>query len=298
MADLFFRFPYHDRIEINKPLAALTTFQIGGAAQYFFCAKTSDEFVAALDFTRNNKIPFFLLGGGSNVVISDSGFEGLVIQNKSREVSYEPENFLTASSGVSWGVLTAKAHEHGLVGVEELTHIPGTIGGAVRGNAGSMGKETKDVLESVAVWREGEVCTMRADECGFAYRESIFKKHSEWAVISARFVLKKGDVASARDRMREYGEKRRASQPLNMPCPGCMFKNPAPETGLFASKMIDELGLKGFQIGGVRVSPKHANFFENVGGGSSKDVLDLVAYVKEKVFAKYGVELKEEVVLV
>ncbi len=298
----------YQRVLQNQMLAPYTTFKIGGTARYFFVAKITDEIVVAVHAATQCGVPFFILGGGSNLWVSDCGFYGLVIKCENKEICFKDDR-ITVDAGVTWGVLTVKAHENGLVGLSELTHIPGTIGGAVRGNAGSMGKETKDVVARVLVLktsaitssylREGDsVCEnpewINNIECNFCYRESIFK-HNKWVILKAELQLHCGDVEESKQKVKKYLEKRRVSQPLNKPCAGCFFKNPH---GMNASKLIDESGLKGMFIGQARISPIHANFIENLGGAKSSDLLQLVNTVKKKVYEKFGVWLQEEVVRV
>ena len=278
----------------NEPLAPYTTFKIGGPARYFFVARTTDELIRSVNLAKTLNLEYFILGGGSNVLVSDSGFDGLVIKSDAREIRLEDDRAFV-DAGVTWGVLTVFAHKHGFTGIEELTHIPGTVGGAVRGNAGSMGKETKDVVTSVYILRNAQPEWILVQECEFAYRQSVFKKNN-WVVLGAEIQLERGDVQKAQEKMREYHAYRQTTQPLSSPCPGCMFKNPDAGAGVYASKMIDELGLKGFQIGKARVSLKHANFIENLGGASAKEVDNLVAEIKKRVKEKYGYELEEEVI--
>lgn len=284
-----------DRIQEGVRLAPFTTFRIGGKAQYFFVASSTQDIVQAVQSAKEADIPFFLLGGGSNILVSDNGFPGLVIKNEARDIQWpESRGRVIVDAGVSWGALTFFAHKQGYTGLEPLMHIPGTLGGAVRGNAGSFGKETKDILVRVHALRDGILSWIGRDECEFSYRESIFKK-KPWVIVQVELQLEEGDVAAGKKMLKKFLERRRMSQPLDMPCPGCFFKNPE---GLFASKLIDDCGLKGFHIGQVRVSQKHANFIENLGGGTAAEVDSLVGEIKKRVQERFNVTLKEEVVRV
>ena len=283
-----------NRVLAGVSLAPYTSFKIGGPAEFFFTALNVEDMVAAVHAARAVGIPYFLLGGGTNLWISDMGIRGLVIRNQAREIIFDDEKAL-CDSGVAWGLLTAKAHERELVGMESLAHVPGTIGGAVRGNSGSFRKETKDLVTRVLALRGNNAEWINAQECGFAYRHSVFKTN-DWIVLRVELQLARGDVAKSKQEIAGYLEYRRRTQPLDMPCPGCMFKNPDAEHGVFSSKLIDELGLKGLTVGNARVSHKHANFIENLGGARSQDVCELVRQIKQRVFEQRNIMLEEEVV--
>jgi UDP-N-acetylmuramate dehydrogenase len=280
----------------DVPLSQYTTFKIGGRAKYFFLAHSQNELVAAVKTAQDMSLPYFIIGGGSNLWVSDRGFEGLVIKNGSRDIAFEQES-VVVDSGVTWGVLLVHAHEKGIIGMEEFSHIPGTIGGAVYGNAGSMGKETQELVKRVLVRMpesHGNVEWMKNEECGFSYRNSIFKQKPS-VILKVELQLAYGDVAESEEKVKVYLQKRRETQPIDRACAGCIFKNPP---GLFASKLIDECGLKGYRVGGARISTMHANFIENVENATSADVKKLIERVKEIVLNKHGVRLEEEVIKV
>ena len=290
-------------IRENITLKPYTIFKIGGAANYFIEAKNKEDFLGALRWAEERREKVFILGAGSNVLVSDDGFDGLVIKNEAKnlEVGLRTGNptSLIAESGVSMAEVVRKSVEAGLSGFEWAIGIPGTIGGSVRGNAGCFGKEMKDVVESVEVFdlKSGERSTLSARHCLFGYRDSVFKQQPELIILSALLKLQGGDPNKNPDKSRElvmeYTKKRIAEQDIGVECAGCIFKNPAPE--IPAGRLIDSAGLKGKRIGQAMVSEKHANYFINLGNASARDVKKLIEFVKQKVFEKYNVHLEEEI---
>lgn len=315
-------------IRENIPLAPYTIFKIGGKARFFVEIKSSNELIEALNFARAENVPFFILGAGSNVLISDKGFDGLVIHIVDGESKVSGQR-LVVGAGVMMASAVSASVKASLSGFEWGIGIPGTIGGSIRGNAGCFGGEMAQVLESVRVL---EVKTQNAKrktttqnlkpfelnnkECQFDYRDSIFKRHPEWVILSAELKLKKGDKAEIQKKIIEYTRHRAKTQDIGVKCAGCIFKNVSwsdmpskrdllskfPDFKKFKKKenipagfLIDSSGLKGKRLGGAYISPKHANYFVNDGAAKAEDIVKLISLAKNTVKKNYGIELEEEI---
>jgi len=287
--------------EEHVPLARHTSWHVGGLARYFAHVTTEADLLEALQFARDKHLPFFVLGKGSNTLFPDDGYPGVIIHMEGRTITVEGTR-LTAESGVFMRPLVNAALKHGLRGLEELAGIPGTVGGAVRGNAGTWQTEIKDVIESVTVIRpQGsgwEKKVLLPAECEFGYRHSIFKSHPDWVVLSATFQLHQGDVAEGEALVQKDLTQRHAKQPYDAPSAGSVFKNPDKEHGIFSGALIEKTGLKGTRVGGAEISPKHANFIVNRGGATAADILQLIEKMKTEVKRTSGVELQPEIVIV
>jgi len=304
-------------IKKNVNLKNYSTFKIGGKAKYFVIAKNEDEIKKAILWAKKKKIPFFILGGGSNVLFSDEGFRGLVI--KLRNTRYEIRNTkLIAEAGVPLQKLVLETAKKGLSGLENLAGIPGTLGGAIWGNAGAFGREIGDVVEEVKVLDvrglKLEIKKLKKDDCKFGYRDSIFKKRKNWVILEATLKLKKGEKKEIEERIKEILKLRKEKQPLEFPCAGSVFKNVLIETVprkiqekfkekikngfLPAGVLIEAAELKGYQIGGAKISEKHANFIVNIGNAKANDVMQLIEKIKKEVKKKFRVQLEEEIKLV
>ncbi len=278
------------------PLAKHSTFKIGGAAEYCAFPKTVGELCALIKAAKANGVSARVFGGASNVLFSSEGISGLVIfTTEMKGISLE-NGGIRAFAGTRLSELCNFAARSGLCGAEFLFGIPGTVGGAVYMNAGAHGGEVSHILvESICYDEEnGEIVTLSAEEHCFGYRESVLK-HSPLTVLSSLFKLEHGDRAEIEAKMKALTEKRRASQPLEMPSAGSVFKRPA--VG-FAGKYIEDAGLKGARIGGAEISKKHAGFIVNAGGATSTDVLALAETAKAEVLARFGVELESEIIYV
>ena len=282
-----------EQVLFEEPMKKHTTFRIGGPAEIFVMPKTTEEVAKALEICRQEEIPYFVLGNGSNLLVSDQGYRGVIIQmdRNMEEVTVEgPE--IRAAAGALLSSIAAAARRSSLAGFEFAGGIPGTLGGAVVMNAGAYGGEMKDVLKDVTVMtQDGEVRVIPAGELEMGYRTSIIKK-AGYLVLGATIVLKEGDPEEIRALMRELSEKRTSKQPLEFPSAGSTFKRPE---GYFAGKLIMDSGLRGYQIGGARVSDKHCGFVINAGDATARDVVDLMEYVVKVVKEKYGVTLEPEV---
>ena len=304
-------------IKTDEPLAPYTTFKIGGSAKYFLESGDIEEIKQALQAAREENLPIFILGGGSNILISDSGFSGLVIKTKFDKLEFDNEKVIVGS-GVSLKKLVAQSVAHDLTGLEWAIGIPGTVGGAVRGNAGAWRKEIKGAVEKVKVLRDGKEIILENKDCNFKYRHSIFKANQD-IILEIILKLEKGSKEESQKQMKEYLEKRIKTQDTSFPSCGCMFKNikienlskkelkgikgKVPQDFLDksvipAAWLIDQCGLRGHAIGGVAVSERHANFIINKKEATSQDVFNLIFLIKEKVLNKFNVKLEEEVQLV
>lgn len=301
-------------------MAKHTTFKLGGPAEFFFEAKTADDAARAARFAKENGLPFFVFGGGSNMLVADGGIKGLVVKMVNRGFKFEGERVI-ADAGAPSGLVSMRATEAGLTGLEWMVGLPGTIGGAVRGNAGMFGGEVKDSLVSTRVLKGGDERDMINAECGFAYRDSIFKKEKGHVVLDATFGLAKAaDPAASKALLKKYLLEKKDKQPIEWPCAGCIFVNwrpasqadidavrrhldvdadvPTPMTAqgtVPAGWLIDQLGLKGSAVGHVRISEKHGNFMVHDGKGTADEVLQLIAATKMKVRdATHGIVLLQD----
>lgn len=277
----------------NILLAPYTTYQIGGPADYFVEAASSQEVLEALEWAAERDMPFYVFGGGSNLLFDDAGFRGLVIRLRGGEVRVEGER-IKADAGVITAKMVKAAADAGLSGMEAWNGLPGTVGGAVLGNAGCFGVETKDLLESAEVWRPGEgVQTMVPDFFEYHYRWSRLKKEPG-VVLSATFKLSRGEPEKIAEKMREIARSRIQKQPPGSST-GSFFKNPE---GDHAGRLIEAAGLKGKVLGKAQISPQHANFFLNRGGATAGEILELAALAQSEVEKQFGVHLEQEVVYV
>lgn len=289
------------RIIENEPLALHTTWRVGGPARYFAEAVTDEEVREAVRLSQQEGLPFMVLGLGSNTLFPDAGYAGVVIHLSGRAMSREGL-LVRADSGVPMKDLLRFALEQGLTGLEQIGGIPGTVGGAVRGNAGTWQTETKDYLSKVEVLdtndSELQVRQWAAKECGFSYRHSRFKQERQFIVLRAIFELASGNVEEARRLTEEDLRKRHDRQPYEAPSAGSVFKNPDREHGVFAGALIEQCGLKGISIGKAEISLKHANFILNRGGATSADILALMRLIQDKVEQKFHIRLEPEVEVV
>ncbi|MEW6060113.1 MAG: UDP-N-acetylmuramate dehydrogenase [Actinomycetota bacterium] len=295
-AEIVLRAACGDRIRTAFPMAPLTTFHIGGPAALYLEPESEADLAAAAEAIHQTGVPFFVIGKGSNVLVSDRGFPGIVIRlgRAYRWVARDGER-LTAGAAMPLPGLSGAALSHGLAGLEFGIAIPASLGGAVRMNAGAHGRELADVIESVDVFELGGGAARRiqADGVGFRYRGTDLPR--DGLVTGARMLLASSDRAEIRARMDEARESRRRTQPLAEPNCGSVFKNPP---GDHAARLIDEAGGRGLTVGRASVSLKHANFIVASEGARATDVLELVRKVQALVWARFGVELEPEVHLV
>lgn len=291
-------------IQENFPMRTQISFRAGGNARFFAEVNTVEEIVQAKEFAQKQNLPLFLLGNGTNVLVSDNGYNGLVVKfgKALSEISFEESaEYLRMHVGASavLGVVARKAAGLGFGGIHLLAGVPGTIGGAVYMNAGAYGQEIANCIESVDVLtRECITLTRNKEECEFSYRSSAFqtgKKFCDELIFGCTLKLPKGENSDVlKSEIDEAMQKRRASQPLDKPNAGSAFKRPA--TG-FPGALIEQAGLKGYRIGDAQVSEKHANFIVNLGNATATDIEALFEYVQKEVYAKTGVQLEREVII-
>lgn len=302
------------KIQENIALKTLSTFKIGGLAKYVVFAENNDDIISALRFAQEKSLPVGIIGAGCNLLISDDNIDGLVIKMNTKAIDVKNTQLFT-EAGVSLAALTAFGHKNNLTGLEWAPSVPSSVGGAIRGNAGAFGGETKDRLKQVKIYRDGQIIDMDADEIGFEYRYSGFKAQDNRDIIlGGLFELELGDVASSQKQVRDNIVKKNQNQPVGVACSGCIFKNyegiinPSlidkfPELEHFIEKgilpsgyLIEKAGLKGISSGNIQVSDKHANYMINTGDGQFADVMNLIKIVKDRVFQEFGVNIEEEVV--
>ena len=276
----------------QEPMQKHTTFRVGGAAKYFAMPKNTEEIQTLIAYCREQKLSYYVLGNGSNVLFTDDGYDGMIIQIGSAMSTIQVAgNSMYVQAGAILAKTAKLAYEEGLTGMEFAAGIPGSVGGAVVMNAGAYGGEMKDIVAYVDVLStDGELRRYTGDEMGFGYRHSIID--ADKIVVGVGLTLDKGDKTAILDRMNELAEARRSKQPLEYPSAGSTFKRPE---GYFAAKLIADSGLRGYRVGGAMVSDKHCGFVVNVDHASSADVLAVMKHVEEVVKEKYNVTLEPEV---
>lgn len=282
-----------ERVLFEEPMSRHTTFRIGGPAEVFLMPESCGQIQQALQLCREEKIPFFVLGNGSNLLVSDSGYRGVIIQmdRNMGEIRLEGKE-IRACAGALLSSVAAAAKKASLTGFEFAGGIPGTLGGAVMMNAGAYGGEMKDVLKEVTVMTEaGDILVLPAEKLEMGYRTSIIKT-AGYIVLEAVISLEQGREEEIQAKMKELADRRIEKQPLEFPSAGSTFKRPE---GYFAGKLIMDSGLAGYQIGGAQVSEKHCGFVINTGGATAGDVRALMDYVISTVKEKFGVTLEPEV---
>ena len=282
-----------DNVKQQEPMSKHTTFRIGGPADFYLCPHSTKEVQQTIQICKEENLPYFILGNGSNLLVSDKGYRGAIIQlwKNFSDISVK-DCCITAKAGALLSKVAAEALEEGLTGMEFASGIPGTIGGAVFMNAGAYGGEMKDIIKEVKVLDDqGEIRVLSNEEMKLGYRTSIVKEKG-YTVLSAVLQLKKGEVSVIRETMEDLKNRRTSKQPLDMPSAGSTFKRPE---GYFAGKLIMDSGLRGFSVGGAQVSEKHCGFVVNKGGATAEDVTALIREVQRRVKEKFGVELETEV---
>ncbi len=281
-----------EKILINQSLAPYTTFKIGGPAGILLLPSTNKEIKHALEISWQKKLPYYVLGRGSNVLIDDKGLKGLVIYLGENYQSIEVNgHVIRAKSGVSLKEISVRATANGLAGLEFARGIPGSLGGAVYMNAGAFDCYMQNLVENVVTLTDkGKIVYYSRPEIEFDYRWSSFQQKSE-IILEVTLSLQKGKKDWIEQRMQEMMQRRESKQPLEYPSAGSIFKRPE---GYFAGKLIQDSGLKGYTIGGAQVSQKHSGFIVNKGNATSEDVKKLVDYIQNTVYQKFGVQLERE----
>ena len=281
-------------VTLGEPMSRHTTFKIGGPVSALVEPKSIGAFVWLLRELNAREIPYFLLGNGSNLLVSDGGHEAVALSTARLDTLRFSGDSVICGAGVTLSRVAAGARDQGLTGMEFAHGIPGSVGGAVYMNAGAYGGEMRDIVESVTfVDTRGLVRVLPGEECGFGYRTSVFQKGG--AILSVILRLRPGDPRKIRETMEDLSARRREKQPLNYPSAGSTFKRPE---GGYASKLIDEAGLKGLRVGDAQVSEKHAGFIVNLGNATFSDVYTLMSQVTERVYERFGVRLEPEVKIV
>jgi UDP-N-acetylmuramate dehydrogenase len=298
-----FREEFGDTLIVGEPLHRFTSARVGGPAEMFLTVNTLEALLHAVDLAYAQKIPYFVLGGGSNILVADSGISGLVILNRARSVSYRHNGvnvICTAESGMNLSSLARQCIAKGLSGIEWAVGVPGTVGGAVVGNAGAHGGDIDGVLLSASVWEPGRgVRVYTNEEMQYAYRDSVLKRDQHKArtrrvVLSADLQLTPESVEVLTARAEAFTTRRKQTQPGGASM-GSMFKNPE---NYYAGYLIETAGLKGFRVGNAQISEQHANFFVSEGDTTAEDIRNLIAEAWNSVREQFGVEMDLEVELV
>ncbi|MCK9597302.1 MAG: UDP-N-acetylmuramate dehydrogenase [Candidatus Paceibacterota bacterium] len=299
-------------IKRNVSLKNHSTFRIGGIAKYFFEAENKEEILKAIKTAKKSHLPFFILGGGSNILFSDKRFNGLIIKINNQDLKIK-KNVIIAGAGIKLSRLVLESARHNLSGLEWAAGLPGTLGGAIYGNAGAFSKSIKDSVKSIKVFdaKISKIKNLSAKQCKFGYKESIFKKNRNLVIISCELILKKGNL---KEEITKAISQRKKTQPLNFPSAGCIFKNylgkiknrkivlKYPELEMFNEKiiipagfLIEKCGLKGKKIGGAQISKLHANFIINTNDAKAKDVLKLINLIEKKVKKEFKISMEKEI---
>ncbi|XJZ28411.1 UDP-N-acetylmuramate dehydrogenase [Bacillota bacterium Lsc_1132] len=285
------------KIKKNEPLAAYTTIKIGGPADLLIEPSSLENLKKAMNVIHKHGVKWRAIGRGSNLLVSDQGIEGVVIKLGSGLDNLEiNEDVLTVGGGHSLVSLATMISKKGLSGLEFASGIPGSVGGAVYMNAGAHGSDISKILTKAHIlFEDGSIEWLSNEEMEFSYRTSVLQKKRPGIVLEAVFQLKKGNRAEIVSEMQKNKDYRKETQPWNFPCAGSIFRNPLPQ---FAGKLIETAGLKGYQIGGAKISEMHGNFIVNAGDAKAADVLALIDYVKETIDRLYSIKMETEVEII
>lgn len=287
-----------ENLYYDEPMVKHTSFKIGGPADAFIKVDNIEELKETLDLSKKNQIPLTIIGNGSNLLVTDKGIRGITAKLNLKDIEIKNENnkqIIKVEAGVPVGLLAQKLLKEEITGFEELSGIPGTIGGAVIMNAGAHGKELKDILKKVtAMDYNGNIHEFTNEECQFSYRNSRFQKE-KYIILQATLELEKGNSTEIKEKMDEYMQFRKEKQPIEYPNAGSTFKR---GEDFVTAKLIDEAGLKGYKVGGAQVSEKHAGFIVNVDNATAKDVIELTDYIKEKIEEKFGKKINLEIQII
>ncbi|MFR0821997.1 MAG: UDP-N-acetylmuramate dehydrogenase [Clostridia bacterium] len=285
-------------IHMQEPMNKHTSFKIGGVADIFVKVSTIENLREIIEFAKEKQVPVTIMGNGSNLLVKDKGIRGITIQMDIQDMQIKEEAdkvLVKVGSGVKLGMLAAKLQKNGIAGLEFASGIPGTIGGGIRMNAGAYGKEFKEIVVDTTCMREdGSTIILQNEDIDFSYRHSRFVQSHD-IILEATLILEKGEPEAIKAKMMEYSQKRKEKQPIDMPSAGSTFKR---GTNYISAQLIDQAGLKGYQVGGAMVSTKHAGFVVNTGNATAEDVLQLVDDVIKTVYEKFGKVLELEVEIV
>ena len=284
-----------EKIKYNEPMAKHTSFKIGGPAQCFINAESVEEIKQICKVASKNDINLTIIGNGSNLLVTDNGINGIVVKVNIKKFELEFSNddvSLIVGAGNKLGEIAQKLLRNEITGFEFAAGIPGTIGGAVRMNAGAYGKEMKDIVETVKCMDyDGNIYEKSNKDLEFEYRKSMFAKN-KFIILEAKLKLQKGNAQYIKDKMLEFEQSRKQKQPLEFPSAGSTFKR---GTDFITAKLIDDAGLKGYRVGGAMVSTKHAGFVENENNATAQDVLNLVKHIKQEVYKKFNKKIELEI---
>ncbi len=287
-----------EKILFNEPMSKHTTFKVGGPAECYIKIDDIEDLRNILKFAKNNYIKITVLGNGSNVLVLDKGIKGIVLNirfNKMEMLNFDGKIYANIGAGVKISIFGHLLLKNEITGFEELSGIPGTIGGAVRMNAGAHGKEFKDIVNTVTCMDyDGNIKQFENKDMEFDYRRSMLKD-KKYIVLEVGMRFEKGTEKDIRQKMEEYASYRKEKQPIEYPSAGSTFKR---GSDYITAKLIDEAGLKGFSIGGAEVSEKHAGFIINKGNATAKDILELIEYVRNKIYEKYNKEIELEIEII
>lgn len=284
-----------ENVLLLEPMAAHTTFQVGGAADFFIKITSLQQLVKTIPYLNALGLEYFILGNGSNLLVSDNGYQGVILQiGPSMSDIWVEGTKIRAQAGASLAKLAKTAMEHGLTGLEFAAGIPGTVGGAVVMNAGAYGGEMEQVVTGVhVVAQDGNILELDHNGMEFSYRSSILKNRP-FVVTEVTLTLQEGDQSAIQAKMEEYAQQRRSKQPLQYPSAGSTFKRP---DGYYAGKLIMDAGLRGLRVGGAQVSEKHCGFIINDSHAQASDIYELIQEVRERVYERFGVRLEPEVIM-
>ena len=284
-----------ENIYINELMSKYTSFKIGGPAECLVKIETLEQLKSILKYTNEYDIKLTIIGNGSNILVSDDGIKGIVVKieiDKLKIDVQDQKTLITVGSGVKLGLLAQRCLKQEITGFEFASGIPGTIGGAIRMNAGAHGSEMKDIVKTVTyIDRNGKIHKIENNQAEFEYRKSLFT-HNDYIIVETEIELQKGNVNEIKEKMNEYANFRKEKQPIEYPSAGSTFKR---GSDFITAKLIDECGLKGYQIGGAQISEKHAGFIINKDNATAKDVIKLMKYTKEQVYEKFGKTIEAEI---
>lgn len=284
-----------EKIYINEEMKKHTSFKIGGPAECLIKIESVDQIKKVYKIAKEFNIPLTVIGNGSNLLVSDRGIKGIVLKIEIKKLEFQEDKGkinIVVGSGEKLGIIAQKFLNQEIEGFEFAAGIPGTIGGAIRMNAGAHGKEMKDIVKTVTyIDREGNIKKINNSEAEFKYRNSIFS-HKDYVIIEAELKLQKGNKEEILAKMQEYANFRKEKQPLEFPSAGSTFKR---GEDFITARLIDECGLKGYQIGDAQISEKHAGFIINKGNATAEDVMKLIEYTKEQIYNKFGKRIETEI---
>ena len=280
------------KVLINEKISNYTTYRVGGKVRAICFPNTEDDLITLVKLLKERKIKYFVLGNGSNVLFSDNLYDGIIIKLDNFNKITINDNIIEVEAGYPLVKLSNDAMRNSLVGLEFASGIPGTVGGAIFMNAGAYGEDMSKIVKKVRILNsEGEIVELGKEEMEFSYRTSILQSHLDHVCLSAVLELEHGKKEEIEEIMQKRRETRKSTQPLNYPSAGSVFRNPE---GMYAGKLIEDMGLKGYTIGRAMVSEKHANFIINTGNAKASDIKRIIDYIKQKALVKYNIKLRVE----